>query len=183
MNKLLRSKTFWTVVLLAGVVIFIVFINSAKANPPTLTHNQTDASTSTVVYLKADSTVSEHSTSTISFLTNGADFIDLHLFVTPSSTVDSTLRFTVEHSINNIDWAGEDYIVQNPTIAENSFFHASSTPEHLWTPATTTATDLIEKVIRFSNVEGEYMRFVFNAQDVGNNLSFWADAVVTTEKP
>ena len=166
----------------ALVIGFLVQANDAKANPPKFQHNRTANSTSTAVYLKAESNVAAHATNTLSFLTNGAESVDLHLLVTPTSS-ESTLLFTVERSINNIDWYGEDFVIQNPALGNLGFLHSSSTPDHLWSPATTTDSDLVGRVIQIDTVESNYMRFNFSAQDGSNNLEFWADAITKIQQP
>lgn len=182
LNKFI--KWFGISVLIIGLftIIQLFFYNESSANPPRLEHNQTNAATSTVSYLKPDNDVAEHATTTLSFLTNGADFVDLHLQLTPSST-ESTIAFTVEFSLNNIDWAGTDVVIIDTFLGDETVHHASSTPDHIWRPATTTADDIVRRVMRFSDIQAEFMRFVFRAVDGTNAFSLWADAVTTIEKP
>jgi len=184
--KLLFNRLTWTAVAIiaAALVILLVTKMRVDANPPRFEHHQTQTASSTLAYLKKASSASEHATTTLSYLTNGAESVDLHLLVTPSST-ESTLQFKVEYSPNNIDWYGENVIARNPDVEFDNYLQSSTTPAHLWRPTTTTASNLVGKVIRFDNVQSDYMRFVFNAVDgtASNNLGLWADAVAKIQEP
>ena len=189
----MNYKKFLPAAMLVGIALVVsaLFVNhQTKANPSHNEHHQTATATTTLAYLKAESAETEHATTTLSFLTNGGDTVKLLLSVTPSTTLESVLRFRVEHSPNNQDWYGEDYVLQNPNtdptngLISNSsriFIHSSSTPDHFFRPAPTSTDGVLDNNIQKSfdfPILSDYMRFVFSARDGSNNLGLWADAVV-----
>ena len=145
--------------------------NNAKANPSRFAHNYTAQATSTLV----------SATSTLTFITDGADRADLLLIYRASSSAAS-LKWTYEYSNNSIDWFGEDYIAaQNNTNA----IHASTTPVHFWTPSDwtavgTTSSSSIKSILNIPVSNANYMRVKFNP--VGANGLIWADAIVKVQE-
>lgn len=115
-------------------------------------------------------------TTTLTANVGSADEVWMYLHVVASST-NSTFRWTVEYSLDNADYFGEDTLVASTTV-DGSFNstrfteHSTSTPVHRWQPGITSTTT---KMIKLPNGVGNYIRVGFSM--LGGNGSYWADII------
>jgi|SRR3990167_221406 len=91
------------------------------------------------------------------------------------TTVGATLNWSVEYSLDNVDFFGEDIAsttILGFTVPSAFVEHSSSTPIHRWNPGKVGTST---KMIILPEGIGNYVRVSFSV--VGGNGSYWADII------
>lgn len=174
MNKI-HKLVLGTTLLGLVITVGLIYSSSVKANPSRFVHNRTAAATSTLTQIFPGAT------STLTFLTGGADRADMLLNVRASSSLAS-LKWTYEYSSNNVDWYGEDFILSQ---TNTNTLHASATPIHLWVPTAWTAvgtssSSTSKSVLNIPVSNAEYMRI--NFIPLTATTSIWADVITKVQE-
>jgi len=164
-----------------GVTLFSN--QNVQANPSRIEHNQTSAATTTGV------TISPHATTTLTFLTNGADSADLFMIVKASSSV-MALGWTYEYSQNNVDWYSEDYLFDpydtaiGTVTGSTNTNHNSTTPIHYWQGADgwkNAASTSKKSILNIPISKAEFMRINFFTTVATGTI--WFDVITKIQYP
>ena|SRR3990167_4197654 len=126
------------------------------------TESKTSSATTTPTFLTAGS-----ATSTQTATVGDADEVWAMLNVV-ASTSQTRFQWSIEHSIDNVDFYGED--MASTSLVDFGAFtdHSSSTVIHSWTPGIVGTTS---KLIKFPDGVGNYVRFNYAAKLA--NGSMW----------
>lgn len=167
------------IILVFFAVLFGLYKSSVSANPQFFIRQSLDSNlfaTTSVSYMTAGTATS---TITVNAYNNGNNTgigtAALLVQYTASSST-SILDHTVEYSMDNIDWFGEDALPTTFSIGDTTVHHSTTTLTHRW-QGDWSNSSTTRKMISYDNIPTRYVRFNFFIPAGATNGAVWFETV------
>lgn len=170
-----------------GSIIGIVAIalglvaTTVNANPFYFIRKQTSTATTTPSYMTPGTATTTLTLDTYTYDTYTTNTTALAIQYT-GSTSAAVVDFTVEYSMDGIDWYGQNVDASSVSLNQSRFELSSTTPTYRWGAGSTVASTTL-KVVEVS-VPTRYVRAQFSVPSgiSSTNGAVWAEWIAKKEK-